>query len=170
VTRRVTLPVKTAFLTTLPRGAQEVFDSGEVVTIHYPVSTHVRLFGRVAIKPRQIVVRAVRDLVSEPLTPEEFLRRPFIRRSRWLIRAFEPEHNRFRQFYAGSSLEYAAPCQLRVALYEPGANRPKEILYSAIEPNVRHRKALLRLLQKHLTKPSESMLLRIYSDDLRLHA
>lgn len=147
-----------------------MFDIGETVTIHYPVSTHVRVFEQVPRKSRQIVVRAVRDLVCEPLTPEEFLRRPYTRRSRWLIRGFEPDQNRFRQFYLGSSLEFAAPCQLRVALYEPGECKPKEILYSAIEPNVRHRKALLRLLQRQLSSTSGPLLLRIYSDDLRLHA
>ncbi len=146
-----------------------MFETGEVVTIHYPVSTHVRHIGIAIVKPRQIVIRAVRDLVSEPLTPEEFLRRPYIRRSRWLVRGYEPDHRRFRQFYLGSSLEFMAPSQLRLALYELGAARPHELLYRAIEPTVRDRKLLARAMTQWRDRVYGGLQLRIYADDFRLH-
>ncbi|MGV3485373.1 MAG: hypothetical protein ACO1RT_13220 [Planctomycetaceae bacterium] len=146
-----------------------MFEVGEVVTIHYPLSTHVRHIEKAIARPRQIVVRSIRDLVAEPLTPEEFLRRPFIRRSRWLIKGYEPEHKRFRQFYTGSSIEFAAPSQLRVALYEPGATKPKQVLFRAIEPTVRDRKLLSRALLRWTKRQDEQLQMRIYADDFRLH-
>jgi len=141
---------------------------GETVTIHYPTTTQVGFFDRVQKKPRQIVVRSIRDLVREPLTPEEFLRRPFIRRSRWLVRAFEIEHKRFRQFYLGSSLEFEAPCQLRIALFDPHEPFPKKLLFRPIEPTMQDRKLLARALLKWRDKDFGGLQLGIYSDDLRL--
>lgn len=46
------------------------------LTIHYPRTTHVRFGESPQFDLRTIRVLSIRDLVREPLTPEEFLRRP----------------------------------------------------------------------------------------------
>src|SRR5690606_17645707 len=98
------------------------FDRGTEVAINYPLSTHVRFWRPDQYRRREVVIDSVRDLVADPLTVEEFMRRPFLLRSRWLVKAYEPRLRQWRQFYWGSTREFAAPGILRVGLYEPQAN------------------------------------------------
>jgi hypothetical protein len=136
------------------------------LTIHYPTDTHVRLEGSRILRPRSIRVLSVRDLVAQPLTPEEFLRRPFVRRSRYLLRGYE--NGQYRQFYLGCSEEFRAPSQLRIALYEPGKLRPTDLLSRPFEPSVLDRKQLARLLIKCQERDFGQLTLRVFTDDFGL--
>lgn len=145
-----------------------MIDPGEYLEISYPVDTHVRRFDVVPRRRRHITIHRVRDLVSDPLTVEEFLRRPFVRRSRWLAFAKDNELEQWRQFYLGSTEEFASPGNLRLALYEPGGSRPKEILGREFRPTVFDRKLMMRLLRRWNHQDHGDLQLRICCDDLRL--
>ena len=140
--------------------------SSGILTIHYPHDTHVRLENAVQFVPRTFRLISIRDLVREPLTPEEFLRRPFVRRSRYLVRANEA--GQYRQFYLGCSEEYRAPSQLRIALYDPHKARPLELLSRPFGPNTLDRKQLSKLLLKCYDRDFGSLVLRVFADDLGL--
>lgn len=136
--------------------------------IHYPVHTHVRLFEASPRKLRHIQVCRVQDLVRQPLTIDEFLHRPFLMRSRWLAKAWDAELKAWRQFYLGSSQEYAAPGQLRLALYELGGTWPVELLGREFNPNVYDRKLMMRLFRRWSEKNHRSLELRVLCDDMRI--
>lgn len=141
---------------------------GDVIVIHYPDTTDVRYPMRHTAGPREIVIRSIRDMVQQPLTIQEFLRRPWVHRSRWLVRAWEPERGQYRQFYLGCTAEFAGPTQLRVAYFDPVLWRPTRVLYRGINPTVADRRLLARTLQKWVGKEVEEMPIRIYADDMRL--
>lgn len=134
--------------------------------IRYPATNHVG-FDPPLLR-RAVLVRRVRDLVREPLSIEEFLRRPFIRRSRWLLSGVDEESGKCRQFYLGSSLEFRSPGLVRVALYEPAGNRPYEILTRGFEPTPEDRKKLMRVLRAWSAKDVGELQICVYSDDMRL--
>jgi hypothetical protein len=136
------------------------------LTLHYPTVTHVRYSDVTKYLQRQFRVLQIRDLVREPLTPMDFLRRPYVRRSRYLLLGQEQRY--CRQFYLGCSAEYQSPTQLRVALYEPSGAQPVELLARPIEADVRDRKLLIRLLEKWRDRDFGGLVLRVYADDLRL--
>ena len=147
-----------------------MLELGAKLEIQYPSSTHVRFMDfPPAYRLRQLQVVSLRDLVADPLTPDEFLRRPFVRRSRWLVSAFEAGTMRFRRFYLGSSLEYAAPSQLRLALYDPDGERPDAILSRPFEPTVADRKLLTRAIQAWRARDFGGRVLRVFTDDLRIY-
>ena len=148
-----------------------MFNPTDQIVFTYPLQTHVRSIGATGFQQREVVVRRVRDLVKDPLTPTEFIRRPFVNRSRWLILGQEEGAGHLRQFYLGSSKEFSAPAQLRLAWYELGATKPHEIVYRAIEPTVKDRKALAREIARICPKETgDGRVLRIYCDDMRIVA
>jgi hypothetical protein len=136
------------------------------LTLHYPRTTHVRFEDAAEYYKRTLRVLSIRDLVHEPLTPEEFLRRPFVRRSRYLILGHES--GQFRRFYLGCAAEYRAPSQLRIALYEPGKIKPIDLLSRPIGPNVQDRKYLSKLLITCREKDFGKFVLRVFADDFGL--
>ena len=140
---------------------------GSRIELTYPDSTLVDSLANLVL--RRIHVYRVRDLLSEPLTPEEFLRRPYIRRSRWLISGYDLDRGRFRQFYLGNSAEHRAPGLLKVGLYEPGASRPTWPFPRPFGPTRAERKLLADSLLACADKDLADLQLRVYSDDLRLH-
>ena len=146
-----------------------MFNPTDQIVFTYPLQTHVRSIGATGFQQREVVVRRVRDLVKDPLTPTEFVRRPFVNRSRWLILGHDKSTSQLRQFYLGSSKEFAAPAQLRLAWYELGGNKPIDIVYRSIEPTVKDRKALSREISRLTAhEPDAGRVLRIYCDDMRL--
>lgn len=140
---------------------------GTEIEFHYPMDRHVLRFDPTQSQVRQVVINSIRDLVADPLTPEEFLRRPFLRRSRWLIRAWEPSLRQYRQFYIGSAREFRAPQQLRLALYEPEGQRPAKLLIRSINPAMRDCRTLARLLHRWRDRDFGGLQMRIYADDMR---
>lgn len=146
-----------------------MFDINQEIEFHYPANTHVRYLGQqLALKKRQFIVRRIRDLVAEPLTPDEFIRRPYVRRSRYLVVGIEYEQRQWRQFYVGCSAEYSSPSQLRLALYEPSGKRPAKLLLRPFEATMHDRAALIRWLHRHKHKDFHGLQLRVFADDLRL--
>lgn len=123
------------------------FDTGMEVEINYPNSTHIRYWKPEDCRKREIVIHSVRDLKAEPLTVEEFMRRPFLLRSRWLVRAFEPKVKQWRQFYMGSSREFAESGVLRIGLFEPGSKTPTWMHGKAFRPTVEDRRELIKTLK-----------------------
>ncbi len=65
------------------RTRDEVFDPGRKLDLIYPESTIIGV--RPDYRIRQVLIDRVRDLVCDPLTPAEYLRRPYLLRSRWLV-------------------------------------------------------------------------------------
>lgn len=139
-----------------------------IIKVHYPRVTHVRFFDQTTFLPREIKILSIRDLVRQPLSVEEFLRRPYVRRSRYLISGQEGQ--RYRQFYLGCCAEYIAPADLRLALYEPAGAKPVDLLARPFAPSVYDRRVLIRLLQKVSDRKFGDLTLRITCDDLRLFA
>ncbi len=134
-----------------------MFDKGTQLELPYPVCTTISLLDQAAIRDRNIIVHECRDLFREPLQWQEFQRRPYIHRSRWLIRAWDVDLQRFRQFYAGSSPRFRSPGILRLALYEPGATRPSTWLGNQFEPTAADRKRMLRLVERWLASPEAAI-------------
>ena len=146
-----------------------MFIHGQQIELIYPTITDILRIENAPRRIRQLYVHRVRDLVREPLTPAEFARRPYVARGRWLILASEFAGERPKQFYASSSDNFRAPGTLRLALYEPGANRPHRILGKQIEPTPYDRRYLLRLINQ-VAEIHEGYELRILAGDLRIHA
>ena len=145
-----------------------MIDPGTFLEFSYPTRTHVREFPAAPRRRRKLAVHRVRDLVREPLTVDEFLRRPFTMRSRWLVIGQDADLGQWRQFYLGSAEEFRSPGGLRVALYEPRGTRPREILTREFAPTVADRKAMVRTLMQWSEKDYGKYQLRICCDDLRL--
>lgn len=145
-----------------------MFEPGDEISFHYPRTTHVRYYQRCGYRLRNVRVESIRDLVREPLTPDEFCRRPFVLRSRWLVRGFDLDRKRERQFYLGASQEFAAPSELRVALYDPVRGWPAYSLYRGILPSLDDRKFLSKVLTLWRCRDFGDNVLRVYADDMRL--
>ena len=119
-------------------------EPGQRLTIHYPTTTLVQRIAR--LQQRQIEVCSVRDLMAQPLSIADFLRRPYQNRSRYLICAYDSDRSAWRQFYLGSIAEHASPSILRVGLYLPGDDKPFETIGPAVGPTRRDRETLARSL------------------------
>ncbi len=124
--------------------------------------------GSPKVRKRLLRIHKIRDLVAEPLTPAEYLRRPYVRRSRWLILATEHGKLYPQHFYVGCTTEFRAPSQLRVGLYEPEAIRPKALILRPFEPTMHDRDTLRRWLHRYADKDFNGLLLRVFADDMRL--
>ena len=144
-----------------------MFEPGKQVELVYPIQTDVIRIAKSPRKVRQLQVVRVRDLLENPLSVEEFARRPYVSRSRWLVLARDENDRQFRQFYPGSADNYRAPDVLRIGLYEPGESRPAMLLGRQFEPTPEDRNALLRLAIAEQHK-HEGYELRIFAGDLRL--
>lgn len=146
------------------------FDIGKLpgrrIEITYPVCDSVRSPLRNRVMRREIAVHSVRDLVTSPLSLAEFLRRPWLMRSRWSVRAYEPSVKRWRQFSLGSSREYRSPGVLRVGVYEHGDKRPGRILGRAFEPTTRDRRLMIDAIREWSRHDSCVGSLRVFADDL----
>jgi hypothetical protein len=141
---------------------------GKKFELLYPTSTLVHLIDRTPRTPRRIVVTGVRDLVKQPITVPEFFARPYLARSRWLVRAWDEDIQSHRQFYLGSSDKFRAPGCLRIAL--DCEDSPRLHLSRQFEPTVQDRRKMLALLRRWLSeKPELAGGLRIIADDMRLH-
>jgi hypothetical protein len=140
-----------------------MIEIGQVVEFRYPVTTHVR-FESPLFEVRAVEVFKIRDLVEHPLTFDEYLRRPYVRRSRWMIGGVDLHSKQFRQFYLGCSPEYRAPSQLRIGGYNGERCRPTSIYYRGFEPTLEDRKQLIKLAMLLRSRSD----LRIFADDLRL--
>lgn len=112
--------------------------------------------------PKGFVITQRRDLLSQPLTPKEFLRQPCAMRSRWLITGYAAGESEPVTFYLGS------PAELRVGLYEPGARRPKRSLPRSFGPSVAERQLLVDVFALLAKKGPTQLAIRVYCDGLQV--
>jgi hypothetical protein len=70
-----------------------MFSPGTEIALVYPTQTHVLQIDNSPRKTQEIYVHRVRDLIEQPLTPNEYLRRPYVARSRWLVLGSERIHD-----------------------------------------------------------------------------
>lgn len=143
-----------------------MIEPGKRLELTYPDRTLVDSLDH--LRRRNIQVVRTRDLISHPLEPAEFLRRPLTFRSRWLITGFDQDLGQFRQFYLGSSVEYRSAGVLKVALYERGANRPAYAISRPFGPSRRERILMAKAVASWSQRDLEDLDLRIYCDDMRL--
>jgi len=139
---------------------------GNTVELHYPTCTSVLAATEKRWKRREIQVQQIRDLVEHPLTLEEFLRRPFIYRSRYLLQAVE--HGQRKQFYLGTAREFFSCGQLRLGLYLPDGRRPTELLSRPFENTPYDRRLLYRAVLELAQYDFGQKQLRVLADDLRI--
>lgn len=103
-----------------------MLDPFETVSLHYPVRTILGVPWE--FRKRRIQVLAIRDLLTEPLLPSEFLRRPLIHRGRWLVTARELDSGAVKRFYLENFREFYKPTVLRLGLYYPDQSQPPLII------------------------------------------
>jgi hypothetical protein len=144
-----------------------MFSPGQQIELVYPTQTDILHVDTAPRRLRQLYVHRVRDLVAEPLTPSEYIRRPYVARSRWLILASEKASQPPKQFYPGTADNYRAPGVLRLAIYEPEAKRPVQIIGRQIDPTLQDRRYLIRLINKVIDQYPDYQL-RIIAPDLAL--
>lgn len=143
-----------------------MIEPGTTIRLTYPNCNLVDSLAN--LRRRNVHVVGIRDLLAEPLTPAEFLRRPFVRRSRWLVRGYDCDVGEFRQFYLGCSAEYAAPSCLRVAMYEPGSKRPSYPISRPFGASRRERAMLATAIAAWSRRSIDDLRLCVYCDDLRI--
>lgn len=74
----------------------------EVVEFYYPVLNEIGKRRRT--EKRRVKVESIRDLVKEPLTLADIIRRPFVRRGRFLVTGLDLDKGSRRSFYLGWNL------------------------------------------------------------------
>ena len=123
-----------------------MFKKLEQLLLHYP---HTTLVGtQWQFRRRRLEVVSVRDLLTEPLTPAEFMRRPLVHRGRWLVKARDLEQQQVKQFYLAATREFWRPTGLRAGLYWPCAegDGPAELLTRRFGTTPRERIVLANAL------------------------
>ncbi|MFG0266403.1 MAG: hypothetical protein ACF8AM_14835 [Rhodopirellula sp. JB055] len=143
-----------------------MFEPNDEVELTYPESTLVE--ANTTFRRRRLQIREIRDLIAEPITPEEYLRRPLTQRSRYLLTAYDKDSKSWRQFYVGSSKEFLTDGRLRIALYEKGGTSPKKIVSRSFEATRRDRIALARAVKEMQEKDLAGLELRIIPDESRV--
>lgn len=140
---------------------------GDRLSIAYPDSTVVE--SNPIYQTREIRVISVRDLHAVPLTPAEYLRRPLVRRSRWLLSAWDLSAQDVRQFYLGSSRDSASPGLVRLALYEQDSPKPYHILDRVYRETRRDRMVLAKMLAREVIphQTESGLQLRVIAHDVR---
>lgn len=113
------------------------------------------------------VVRQVRDLVRQPLTPQEFLRRPNVYRGRHLIRGWCSD-GKWRQFYLSSTREEFRVVPHKIALFSEDQTRLLRIVPLEFGASMLDRIRLATQLRRLVDNPPEGLLVRVIVDDLRL--
>ena len=113
---------------------------------------------------RRLKVVRVRDILHDPLTPREFLRRPMVNRGRWLIRARHIDRQCHRQFYLASSEEFHHEPDIKIGLF---CNSRLVQTLEVFRPTKRERILAARYLKRCLID-DDDLSVGVYTDDLRL--
>lgn len=142
-----------------------MIEPGAEIVLTYPICTDVEAASEMRV--RELDVIAVRDLVADPLTPAEFMRRPMTRRSRWLIAARDRQAKQLRRFYLGSSAEYETDGGLRVAVYRPGDRQPFDFVGREFGETARERAELAKCLADWCRRKMGRLSVRIVAADFR---
>jgi len=139
--------------------------AGTKIELHYPTCTDVFAASR-EWRRRELIIYRIRDLVQQPLTVEEYMHRPFVRRSRYLI--VGKEYGRWKQFYLGSSREFYAAGQLRLGLYGPNDTMPKQLVSRSFDNTPEDRRRLFDAVRHWCKLDFGHLNLRVFADDLRI--
>jgi hypothetical protein len=137
----------------------------EVINTWYPQTTHLAT-PTPRWEPRKFQVLGVRDLVQDPLSVAEYLRRPMTRRSRYLIRVLDLDKRRFRSVYQRSMSDWYRETPLRIGIYE--GSTLVDMTNHNWGPTLADRKSLIRFLAKFDGLDMGEFRLGIFSDDLEV--
>ena len=141
---------------------------GHTIELTYPDQNLIDALPR--FRERRLQVHSIRDLVAQPLTPQEYLRRPMVARSRWLLLCWDIDRRCWRKFYLGSAKEHARPGVLRVGLYRVGDQTPYDLLGPAFGPTRSDRRVLARVVTEWSQSHFGRLQLRVLADDMDVHA
>jgi hypothetical protein len=142
-------------------------EPGTKIELHYPTRTDVFADSQLW-RLRELIVYRIRDLVREPLTIEEYLSRPFVKRSRYLL--IGKELGRWKQFYLGTTQEFHASGQLRLGLYAPDELKPRHLVSRSFDNTPKDRKELYKAVAEWSKIDFGQLTLRVFADDLRIIA
>lgn len=143
-----------------------MIEPGQTIELTYPDCTLIDALPK--FRERRLQVHSIRDLVREPLAITEYLRRPMLARSRWLLQCWDIDRRAWRKFYLGSSREHQRPGMLRVGLYRPGETKPVELVSRSFGPTRTERRVLAKVLADWHHADLGSLRLRVLADDLGL--
>ncbi|MEO1529546.1 MAG: hypothetical protein AAFX06_29330 [Planctomycetota bacterium] len=143
-------------------------EPGTQITLTYPIQTHVAKIRHSPRQLRKLRIEKIRDLLAEPLTADEFMRRPFTNRSRWLALARDQQSGKWRQFYLGSADEFRSPATLQLLVVDPAGEGVVCTIGRLFEPNVRDRQLIVRLIERWNNQDHGDYELRIACADVRL--
>jgi hypothetical protein len=141
-----------------------MFEKFDRLLISYPTTTLIE--SEWEFRRRQLEVVSVRDLLLQPLTPEEYLRRPLLHRGRWLVKAKDLELRQVKQFYLASSREFYRPTGLQLALYWPDQpdSLPASYVSRRFGVSRRERIALARAIGELARRNFDGFQLRVTID------
>jgi hypothetical protein len=139
--------------------------AGTKIELYYPTRTDVYA-DSTEWRRRELIIYRIRDLVQQPLTVEEYMHRPFVRRSRYLV--IGKEYGRWKQFYLGSSREHFTAGQLRLGLYGPDDRIPKHLVSRSFDNTPEDRKQLYNAVVEWAKLDFGQLALRVFCDDLRI--
>lgn len=143
-----------------------MFEPEQTIEFHYPDNTFV---GRKrGWRLRKVSVRKVRDLLSEPITVNDWYRRPHQLRGRYLITAIDHDNGKLRQFYPNNCKEWWHPALLKLGLYTPFSRKPEVVFKESYGWTVHQRSLMNRAIEDILQTDLGCFELKIYCDDLRL--
>ena len=126
--------------------------------LHYPRR------NRIGIEPiwvpRELSIVERIDLLKKPLRIDDYLRRPMVRRGRWLLRCWDVQSRQYRQFYECAFREFWFEDQLKIGEQVKGKIVPiSEPFDSTVIDRKRLELILARLRDADLV---------VYSDGLRV--
>lgn len=139
-----------------------------MITLHYPIRNRIGV--EPVWRPRVLTVVERIDLLNQPVPLEKYLKRPMIRRGRWLLRCFDHEAKQYRQFYENAFKEYWRPETLVLGELPQDVIAPKGKrilpvkLAGPFEQNMKDRAKLEVVLRRLKNEPG----LVVYSEGLRL--
>lgn len=130
-----------------------LFTSNAEIRCHYPAQNLVSSREPV-FHWRHFRVAKVRDLYTHPLSVQEFLRRPFQRRCRYLLEVWDIANRRRRHVYPSSMMEYWHDCPLKIGIYPVIGEPPAAILTRQFGASPEERILMCQVLRDHIDNDS----------------
>jgi hypothetical protein len=137
----------------------------EVIHTAYPSTTHLAT-PRPRWEPRRFRVLDIRDLAKQPLTIQEFLRRPMTRRSRYLVRVLDLDRGVCRSVYHRSMAEWYRETPLRVGVFHN--SKLLELISTNWGPTLADRRGLIKFLRQFEGHDMGEFRVGVFSDDLEV--
>jgi hypothetical protein len=133
----------------------------QVIQDHYPEFSSVA--DPITWRPVHFQAIGVRDLVTDPLTVEQFNQRPYLRRSRYQLRVVDLATGQRRTIYQRLLRSCFRDCPLRVGVYQ--GQKLVELMATNYGPSVADRRGLMAFLRKYIDSDFGDHRLGILSDD-----